>query len=315
MSKTTALVAQEKGVVRYTSGGQEISLTPDTVRRYLVSGRGSVDEQEVMMFMALCKANSLNPFLRDAYLIKYSEKQPAAMVVSKYAYAKRAERNPHYRGFTAGVVVIDHDGNMIYRPGAVVLPSEVLVGGWAEVVRDDRTVPVRCEVSLGEYIAMKPVYEGGQRTNKSEPNEMWKTKPATMIRKVALAHAWREAFPEDYAGLYSEEEMPEAPPQADARPAGKRVQAALTKAAAQVEPEPQVIDAEMNDKPSILLKAADRFGAKHIEDVSNALGGDDPETLEAALGKALTYAGDPPTPGSIEWEIYIDSLRAEEGSK
>lgn len=28
-----------------------------------------------------------------------------------------------------------------------------------------------------------------------------------MIRKVALVQAWREAFPEDYAGMYSEEEM------------------------------------------------------------------------------------------------------------
>jgi hypothetical protein len=31
-----------------------------------------------------------------------------------------------------------------------------------------------------------------------------------MIRKVALVQALREAFPEDYSGLYSPEEIPEA---------------------------------------------------------------------------------------------------------
>ena len=34
----------------------------------------------------------------------------------------------------------------------------------------------------------------------------WASKPATMIRKVALVQALREAFPEDLQGMYSIEE-------------------------------------------------------------------------------------------------------------
>ena len=38
---------------------------------------------------------------------------------------------------------------------------------------------------------------------------MWKEKPKTMIRKVAIVQTFREAFPDELGGLYSEEEMPE----------------------------------------------------------------------------------------------------------
>lgn len=48
------------------------------------------------------------------------------------------------------------------------------------------------EVSFSEY-------------DKGQAN--WKSKPATMICKVATSQCVREAFPKDYEGLYSEEEM------------------------------------------------------------------------------------------------------------
>lgn len=35
----------------------------------------------------------------------------------------------------------------------------------------------------------------------------WKSKPATMINKVAISQCVREAFPKDYEGVYSEDEM------------------------------------------------------------------------------------------------------------
>ena len=44
--------------------------------------------------------------------------------------------------------------------------------------------------------------------NDNLPEE--RKKGATMIRKVALMHVLREAFPDDTAGLYIQEEIPEA---------------------------------------------------------------------------------------------------------
>ena len=81
----------------------------------------------------------------------------------------------------------------------MVLPNESLVGGWAKIYRKDWQVPLENTVSLEEY----------QRYNsKGELMSNWSKMPATMIRKVALVQALREAIPEEFSGLYSPEEMP-----------------------------------------------------------------------------------------------------------
>ena len=46
----------------------------------------------------------------------------------------------------------------------------------------------------------------------------WKQMPGTMIRKVALVQALREAIPEEFSGLYSPEEMPVDDSQLDEEP-------------------------------------------------------------------------------------------------
>ena len=65
MTKTNALMETSYQL----EGGQV--LTADTVKNYLVSGNGAATDQEVMMFIELCKAQRLNPFIREAYLIKF----------------------------------------------------------------------------------------------------------------------------------------------------------------------------------------------------------------------------------------------------
>ena len=51
---------------------------------------------------------------------------------------------------------------------------------------------------LEEYIGLK---------KDGTPNRFWKEKPATMIEKVAIVHAKREAFPEEFQNLFVPEEM------------------------------------------------------------------------------------------------------------
>lgn len=168
-------------------------LTPETVRAYLVNGGGKVSDQEVAMFIELCKTQGLNPFIKDAYLVKYGN-SPASIITSKDAFAKRAAENPAYKGFAAGVIV-EKDGELIHRKGALSLEGETLVGGWAEVYVEGYQVPVYVEADFTAF-----------NTNKAN----WGKMPALMIRKVALVQAWREAFPESFQGLYSEEEMGKA---------------------------------------------------------------------------------------------------------
>ena len=187
---------QQNKMVEYESGGQTVKLSPNTIRQFLVSGGGNVSDQEVVMFLNLCKYQKLNPFLREAYLIKYGN-APASMVTGKDVFTKRARKNKDYAGQQAGVIVMKEE-NMNYRTGALVLPDETLIGGWAKVYIKGYEVPIEAAVAFGEYVGRK---------KDGETNGQWKSKPATMIRKVALVQALREAFPEDFQGLYSQEEM------------------------------------------------------------------------------------------------------------
>lgn len=176
-----------------TETGQVLSA--ETVKNYLVSGNGAVTDQEVLMFIELCKAQKLNPFIREAYLIKFGT-SPANIVVGKDVFVKRAYRNPNFDGMRAGIVVIRKDGGMDYREGSLKAPGETLIGGWCQVYLKDIPHPVRSEVSLEEY---------------SKSQATWKQMPCVMIRKCAIVTALREAFPEDLAGCYDSAEMQHVP--------------------------------------------------------------------------------------------------------
>lgn len=180
-------------LAEYTLEGGQV-LTADTVRRYISK---EANEQEILMFIELCKAQKLNPFVRDAYLVKYGS-NPAQIIVGKDVFIKRANSNPNFDGMKAGIVVLDKNGQIVEREGALKLRGEELVGGWCEVYLKDKKVPIRTLVSFDEY---------AQRTKTGQLNSMWQNKGATMIRKVAQSHALREAFPEDLRGLYQQEEM------------------------------------------------------------------------------------------------------------
>lgn len=170
-------------------------LTADTVKNYLVSGNGNVTDQEVLMFIELCKAQHLNPFIREAYLIKFGS-SPANIVVGKDVFVKRAHRNPDYEGMRAGIVVATKDGEIKEREGSLKAPGEELIGGWCEVYVKNKKHPIKSLVSLEEY---------------SKSQATWKQMPMVMIRKCAIVTALREAFPEDLAGMYDSAEIKNVP--------------------------------------------------------------------------------------------------------
>lgn len=179
-------------MVKYESNGQQIQFTAQDVRDRLCP---NINDGELSLVMALCQAQNLNPFTRDVYVIKYGS-APASIVTGKEVFTKRAAANPDYQGFEAGITYADRQGNVKSREGSAVYKAagETLLGGWCRVYVAGRK-PVYDEVSLDEY-----------STGKSG----WAKMPATMIRKVALVHCLREAFPSDFQGLYCSEEMGKA---------------------------------------------------------------------------------------------------------
>lgn len=196
--------------VVYEIDGEQIKLTPSIVQQYIVGTDAPITLPEFKFFTELCKARKLNPFLKEAYCIKYG-KNPAQIVVGKDAVLKRAILNPEYNGMESGVIVQDKEtGEIIERKGTFYLPNdEKIVGGWAKVYRKNWEYPIYCSVSFDEV---------AQKKGDGSLNSNWSGKGATMVEKVAKVRALRETFIEDLGGMYEAEEMGVELPNGNAAP-------------------------------------------------------------------------------------------------
>ncbi|KAA9534095.1 phage recombination protein Bet [Listeria monocytogenes] len=216
---------------KYQVNGEDVELSVSTVRNFLVKGNGAVTDQEVVMFLNLCKYQKLNPFLNEAFLVKFGSSD-AQIITSKEAFMKRAESNANFKGFEAGIIVQRGD-EIVEINGAVKLPNDKLIGGWAKVYRDDRQVPITVQVALEEF---------------DKKQSTWKQMPNTMIRKTAIVNALREAFPQDLGSMYTEDDKTnytqQARPNTQSNVASSIFEEKINQAAKE---QPEVIDAAAED--------------------------------------------------------------------
>ncbi len=175
-------MSEEKHLVKYETTMGEVKLTAQMVKNFLVSGdKDKITTEEVVKFITLCQYQKLNPWLGEAYLIKYGT-SPATMVVGYEVFLKRAQRHEHYDGFEFGLSKWDEAEKV----------------AWGKVYRKDYSIPIYVEVDFDEYVGLK---------KDGSVNKMWKGKPKTMLKKVALSQALRLAFPEELGGLYTSDEI------------------------------------------------------------------------------------------------------------
>ena len=194
MSTALSKAEQNALTVSYDVLGTHVELDLQFVKSYLVRGNPEkITDQEIVFFMNTCKMQKLNTLVAgEVYCIKFGN-EPAQMVVGKGAYLRRAFEHPDYLCKEDGIVVM-RGKDILQKEGCCLYPGETLLGGWCRVhfIRNGKERTAFKEVQLTEY-------DKGQANRKS--------KPATMINKVAISQCVREAFPKDYEGLYSEEEM------------------------------------------------------------------------------------------------------------
>lgn len=186
-------MANNEIMVRYMIGDEEIKLTPNIVKEYIVGNKdANITMQEFKMFTSLCKARKLNPFLREVYCIKYGN-SPATIVVGKDAILKRATLHPQFNGFKSGVIVRTAEGEIVNRNGCFKLDTDELVGSWCEVFRKDWENSVYASCSFSEINQPK--------------NPSWQKQPCVMSEKTAMVRALRSAFVEELSGMYDSSEM------------------------------------------------------------------------------------------------------------
>jgi len=176
-------------LARYTDSatGADVELSIAEIKRTFCP---KATDQEAANFLHLCRYMGLNPFVKDAYLIKYGD-GAATMVVGKDAFMKRADAHPQFAGITSGVIVKAGD-KIDNRTGTLVLSGDEIVGGWARVARNDRKVDVDVTVTFSEF---------------NNNRGLWKTMPSVMIEKCAIVTALRRAFPATFSGMYDSAEM------------------------------------------------------------------------------------------------------------
>lgn len=165
-------------------------LDGNTLRNF-VDPQHKATPQELQALLAIVKSRNLNPFTKEVHFIKCGS-APARIVVSKEAIMKRAEENPNFDGFEAGIVIETKDGAIERSAGTIAPNSAKLRGGWCKVYRKDRSHAIEADADFAYYTTGK---------------NLWQKMPALMIRKVAIVSAFREAFSESVGGLYTADEM------------------------------------------------------------------------------------------------------------
>lgn len=247
--KNAPATAEERGVIKYTTkGGEELTLSSQIIRDYLVCGnRELVTEQELMFFKGICKARGLNPFLKDVYLVKYSS-EPAAIITSIDYFRARARAQKDCHGWKCGVIVIDKDGKLKDTAG-LVLDGETLVGGFFEATPAGWEEPRRLEVNLRGYI---------KKTNAGKITKFWQPdNQPTMIAKVAESQGLRSLWPNEFQSIYEQSEIL-APDDDDivTSPRASQAQTERPKTFADCVPK----GTNMNDLNQFLQISADQFG-------------------------------------------------------
>lgn len=181
---------------------------------------------EFKAFVAMGISLQANPFLKEIFAIKFgtgANAAPAQLVVARDLYRKKAQSLEEYDSHIAEAVYpgenfelvrddkdriigVNHTPEMELRYAD---PETLPYGAYCAVYKKDKAVPFYVFVPFREYhmTNAKKEYIDNKPTGSKVKNEMWSTKPETMIKKVAEAQGLRGAFQGTFQGTYTPDEI------------------------------------------------------------------------------------------------------------
>jgi len=146
----------------------------------------SLSDAEIQQFTQTAMAGNLDPFKREIYIAVYGEgeNRKVSILTGYQVYLKRAERTGKLDGWGARI-----EGNGSQMKAIV------------EIFRKDWSHSFIHEVYWEEAV---------QKRKDGNPTQFWAKQPRFQLRKVAVAQAFRLAFPDELGGLpYESAELPE----------------------------------------------------------------------------------------------------------
>lgn len=193
----TNLATQERAFSR-----SEISTIKRTVAK-------SLTDAEFDQFLHMCKATRLDPLRRQIYAIVTNadnpEKRAVAYVTGIDGYRAVAARTGNYRPGKRTFIKDESAKDPLSNPEGIVSATAISYqyahGDWFEVEET---------VWWQEMAPLREIWEHNKPTGRFrlDPKKRnWHTMPGIMLMKCAEAQALRRAWPEDFAGLYAEDEI------------------------------------------------------------------------------------------------------------
>jgi phage recombination protein Bet len=186
--------------------GSQIALIRNTVAK-------DTNEQEFNLFMEAARAYGLDPFRKQISALVFNktkaDKRQMAIIVSRDGYRVIAQRCKNYRP-ASEPALIEADPALVSEtnPKGIVKATVRL---WQQDNRGE-WFPVIGEAYWDEFAAVKDQWAANAQqewkpTGRQTLDGNWGRMPIVMITKCAEAQALRAGWPDQFGGIYAEEEM------------------------------------------------------------------------------------------------------------
>lgn len=234
------MAEQTKAVQAYSN--DQLALIKKTVAP-------GVSDDELKLFIEVCKSKGLNPFTRQIYAIARKDGDNGKKMTIQTGidgYRLLAARSGKYAG-QLGPEWCGKDGKWV----DVWLDSEPPQAARVAALHSDFKQPLWRVAKYSSYV---------QKYN-NKPSTLWDKMPEVMLAKCAEALALRAAFPEELSGIYTKEEMMQADTEPDL-PASVLAQETIEGEVVEQETQPQANGHQAEEAQSSSIPSVKQLQAR-----------------------------------------------------